>query len=349
MNFRQFETLYWIAHLGSFRAASRHLKMTQPTVSARVRELERELGVELFDRSAHSARLTAKGRELLPYAEQIVAMALQIQQHVSQRDAIAGKVRLGVTSIPARTWLPRLSRDLKETYPGVELEIVVESSEHLRDELLSGGMDVAFLAGPFHTAHMRTVAIGDVRMTLLACPSLDLPAEPVEAKQLEPFHIISGPRGSHLHQLASEWFRQGGAQLRHNHACSSLTTRISMAVEGMGLAIATPAAATREIAEGRLRVVETVLPFPSLEYVVAFPQVTISPAVQLVADMAKQLIIETPDIHYYYSHRDAREPRRHRTDPPAAPSEVFSSASQATASSLSDELPIDLDKINLSR
>ncbi|MBI4182909.1 MAG: LysR family transcriptional regulator [Proteobacteria bacterium] len=301
MNFKQFETLYWIARLGSFRAASRHLKMAQPTVSARIRELERELGVELFDRSSRSARLTARGRELIPYAEQIVSLASEIHRHLGNRDSVTGRVRLGVTSIPARTWLPKLIRNLARAHPGIELEFMVESSEHMRDLLLAGELDVAFLAGPVRTTRMTTDVIGQVNMAFLASPALGIPLTPVSPQDLESWPIISGPRGSHLHDLAVEWFQRSGAQLRYNHACSSLSTRIQLAVEGMGIAIATPSAAARELAEGKLRIVTTATPLAALEYVVAFPMVTLSPAVQIVAGMAKDLVAEKQDIHFYYA------------------------------------------------
>jgi DNA-binding transcriptional LysR family regulator len=301
MNFDQFETLYWVARLGGFRAASRHLKMTQPAISARIRELERELGIVLFDRSGRSARLTGKGEELVGYAEKIVRLASEIQQHVGRREAVTGRVRLGVTSIPARTWLPRLVRDLAILNPGIELSIVVESSEHMRDELLQGGLDVAFLTGPLRTPHMKIDPIGEVGLALLASPELGLPAHPLSPSELERWPIISGPPNSHLYQVVSEWFGAAGAYLRRNHACSDLATRVVLATEGLGMALASPAAAAREIGEGRLKVVATTVPLPALEYVVAFPMVALSPAVELVATLAKQLIGEKPDIQYYYS------------------------------------------------
>ncbi|HVL09263.1 MAG TPA: LysR family transcriptional regulator, partial [Burkholderiaceae bacterium] len=58
MTLQQLETFFWTVTLGSFAAAAERLYTTQSTVSMRVRELERNLGVELFDRSLRSARLT---------------------------------------------------------------------------------------------------------------------------------------------------------------------------------------------------------------------------------------------------------------------------------------------------
>ena len=74
-----------------------------------------------------------------------------------------------------------------------------------------------------------------------------------------------------------------------------------LAAAGVGIAIVSAASAARELSEGRLQVVNTAVPLPSLEYVVAFPSVAVAPAVQLVASLAKNLIAEKPDIHFYYS------------------------------------------------
>ncbi len=108
MNFRQFEALYWIARLGSFHAAARHLETSQPAVSARIRELEHELGVALFDRSARKARLTAERprthRAMPPRSWRSPRKSASAS---ARKEALAGHVRLGVPGIAAMTWLPR--------------------------------------------------------------------------------------------------------------------------------------------------------------------------------------------------------------------------------------------------
>ncbi|MEN9925330.1 MAG: hypothetical protein RL268_1456, partial [Pseudomonadota bacterium] len=59
------ETLLWIARLGTFRAAAERLNTTQPAISARVREIESQLGVEIFRREGRGVVLTARGRQLV--------------------------------------------------------------------------------------------------------------------------------------------------------------------------------------------------------------------------------------------------------------------------------------------
>ena len=72
MNFEQIRTFLWVAKLGGFRKAAEKLNTSQPPVSARIAALEDRLGAALFERGQGGVRLTAKGRELLSYAEKLV-------------------------------------------------------------------------------------------------------------------------------------------------------------------------------------------------------------------------------------------------------------------------------------
>ena len=74
MRIRNLDTFYWIATLGSFRAAAEQLHLTQPAVTARIQMLEQDLGAEVFLKDTRKADLTAAGRTLLPYAEKLIEL-----------------------------------------------------------------------------------------------------------------------------------------------------------------------------------------------------------------------------------------------------------------------------------
>ena len=90
----QIETFYWIARLGSFHAAARQLCVTQPSVSGRIRELERELGCALFDRTGGRARLTETGKAIRQQAETMLSLARGISRRREYRKA-AGPAPIG--------------------------------------------------------------------------------------------------------------------------------------------------------------------------------------------------------------------------------------------------------------
>ena len=76
----QLEAFYWIARLGSFHAAARHLHITQPTVSARIAELEKILGASLFKRNSQRAALTARGHGMVDSVDRMLRLSDDIAQ-----------------------------------------------------------------------------------------------------------------------------------------------------------------------------------------------------------------------------------------------------------------------------
>lgn len=296
MQLKQLEAFYWIARLGSFHAAARHLRVAQPSISARVRELERALGVKLFERVGRSARPTAKGRDLLGHAARMIELAGEITQRVGARDALVGRVRFGVTSIPAVTWMPRVMRRLAQAYPGIQAEFVVDSSEGMRDQLLRGELDLAFLAGPLLEPSLTTRRLGRTAMAWLAGPDLALPPGALGPADLVEVPIITDVKGSFLHGLALDWFRAGGVEPRRHHACSSLQTRLQLARDGLGLAIAPPTMTARSLADGSLRLVPTAPSLPALDYVVAIAGGKPAPIVRALLDLALEVLAAEPNL-----------------------------------------------------
>src|SRR5579872_5461163 len=104
----QLETFFWVARLGSFHAAARHLRVTQPTISARIRELEEILAVTLFDRVRRRAEITPAARDILRETRQIIALADKIERRLQARDSMRGLLRLGAVESVAMIALPEL-------------------------------------------------------------------------------------------------------------------------------------------------------------------------------------------------------------------------------------------------
>lgn len=283
-----------IVQAGGFHAAARRLGLSQPSLSARLRELETVLGVALLERRGRRLKLTPEGRELLDYAERILALGREALERVGTRNRPAGRVRLGLTAIPAVTWLPRLVNRLARLHPAIRLEFIVEASEVLAGLLRAGALDVACLAGPLDLPGVNVESLADVPMAWLAGPGLALPPGPLGPAELAGLPLITDTPGSHLHGLAMNWFRAAGLEPSCHHACSSLPTRIRLATLGLGVAMAPALVARRELAEGSLRVVDVKPPLPGLPYLLAIAGTPPSPAAAAVAEAARQAMAEEP-------------------------------------------------------
>lgn len=97
ITFRQLEAFHWAATLGSVNAAARHLFVSQPAVTARVRELESILGHALFARSQQGVQLTPAGVELFQHVQQLLEAGEEVEKRGSQRlPPLAAGLRLGI-------------------------------------------------------------------------------------------------------------------------------------------------------------------------------------------------------------------------------------------------------------
>ena len=133
MNLKRLETFYWVTRLGSFSAAAARLNTTQPAVSARIRQLERSLGVTLFEGNTRNMRLTFHGRELVHQAGEIVVRMADIYGSLGASKELTGTVRIGAIDTVALTWLPRLVAMVGIRYPGIKVELLVALSVDLRE------------------------------------------------------------------------------------------------------------------------------------------------------------------------------------------------------------------------
>ena len=146
INSRQLEYFLAVARELHFTRAAQELRVAQPALSQQIRKLERQLGLELFERDNHRVAITPAGAALLGHAERILADLAAVEDELlGWSEGTRGRVRLGV----ARGLAARLARMLVEfsaANPGVEVELREESNEAMTADLYAGRLDVATLA-----------------------------------------------------------------------------------------------------------------------------------------------------------------------------------------------------------
>lgn len=236
----QIETFYWIARLGSFHAAARRLHVTQPSISGRVRELERDLGCALFDRSGNRARLTEAGKAIQPQAEQMLSLAREIHDQTST-GKLRGLLRLGVVETVAHLALPGLIRELKATRPDLRIELAVDVGVLLMRQLEDRQLDVAITTDAASSEGITTAALGEIDLAWLG------PAgHPLVGKRLAPADLVgeaifTQPAISTIGKTIRQWFEAGQCTPRSISACNSLSVISELVAAGLGFAVMTPA------------------------------------------------------------------------------------------------------------
>jgi len=124
MDLRSLTIFIQAAELSSFTKAAEKLGYSQPTVSFQIKQLEQELGVQLFDRVGHTVSLTEEGRDVLSYAQRICNLAQEMTMGAARRYEPSGLLRLGMADSLCRPLIASRLAAFRRQYPNVLLQVI---------------------------------------------------------------------------------------------------------------------------------------------------------------------------------------------------------------------------------
>lgn len=144
MELRQLSTFITIAKLQSFSKAAQELGYAQSSITSQIQLLEQELNVRLFERLGHNITLTSEGKRLLPMAEQILKLSIDIKNMAGNSDKPTGPLIIGAVESLCATRLPKLLKEFRTRYPEVEISIKFGDKEEFLKALKENAIDIAF-------------------------------------------------------------------------------------------------------------------------------------------------------------------------------------------------------------
>lgn len=293
IDLRNVEIFFWIATLGSFRAAAAKLNTTQPAISQRMASLEADLGVRLFEREARGVKLTAKGQELVSHAERLLQARHEMLRAAREESVMTGRLRIGTAETIVQTWLPRLMERIHAAYPALTLEIDVDTTSVLRTQLIARHIDVAFLMGPLLEPDIENLPLCRYPLAWVASPRLDLGPEPLALEQIAHHPVITYPSSSTPYQLVREMLAQASISPFQLYGSASVALIVRMACDGIGTGVVAPVCLRDELARGELRLLDVDAEgLPDLSFTAAWIQGPGSHAAQTIARMAQYVASE---------------------------------------------------------
>jgi LysR family transcriptional regulator, hydrogen peroxide-inducible genes activator len=158
MNLQDLRYLVAVSEHRHFGHAAEACNVSQPTLSSQIRKLEEELGVRLLERTNKRVHMTPVGAQILLHAERVLAET-QAMEAVAQaaRDPLVGALRLGVIPTLAPYLMPLILRPLKESYPGLTIELWEDQTRALIDGMRNHRLDAALLATPAESPEITEI------------------------------------------------------------------------------------------------------------------------------------------------------------------------------------------------
>jgi LysR family hydrogen peroxide-inducible transcriptional activator len=236
---RQLRYLVNLAERLNFRAAAEDSFVTQSTLSAGIKELESQLGVELVERDTRTVRLTDIGAEVAARARTLLAQAQDLVDLAKGAgEPLSTSLRLGVIPTIAPFMLPGVLPPLRAAHPTLKLFLREDLTERLLDRLRSGDLDVALIALPYETGELLTRELFRDEFWFVAREDDPLArSREVAVRALKPGNVLLLEEGHCLREHAISACGTRAANAETALEATSLYTLIQMVEGGLGVTL----------------------------------------------------------------------------------------------------------------
>jgi len=294
MELHQLEYFVAVAEEASFTRAAERVHVAQPGVSAQVRRMESELGQRLLDRSGRTVRLTGAGAAVLPFARAALDAVANARLAVDElAGLVRGQVTVGMVSGCALPVLAELLAGFHKQYPGVAIALTEDNSDRLVERLGDGRLDLALIgsAGTEGSPGISTAVLIDEELVAAVAPGHPLAGkETVTIKALRDEPLVSLPRGTGVRAALDAACAAAGFEPRIVFEASALPMVVTMAAQGLGLAVVPESVAAMPRTDSAPVIVPVTGPRIRSRLELAWPEASsANPAARMLIEQARAL------------------------------------------------------------
>lgn len=235
---RQLSFLVALADKGSFIAAANSVFVTQPSLSAGLKELETILGTQLVERGRKGVKFTPAGKEALRLSRAIIANMVDLKEQVrAASEPLTGSFRLGIIPTIAPFLSPDVVPQLKKRFPKLKLYLREDQTARLIESLKTHELDGAIIALPYEAAGIDSFPLFDDEFLFIAPKNHPLAnKKELHTDDLDISNLLLLEDGHCLRDHALKVC--GGAGLgRDEVRATSLFTLVQMVAGGMGVSL----------------------------------------------------------------------------------------------------------------
>ncbi len=253
MQLAQLEAFTAVARTGTISQAAVELFVTQPAVTARIQNLERDLDTALFVRGRHGARLTDAGRAFLPFARRALDAVADGRLLLAEVERGAtGQLAIGAAPAVSTYVLPAVLERFRAQYPGVQLIVRTGHSEEILEMVLREQVQIGLVRDVTHP-DIEATPLYDDELILVTPPRHPFAGRyEVRVEELVDAELVMFDRNSSYHELTSALFRSFGVVPRAQMELDNIDAAKKMVQQGLGVTLLPRIAVADELAAGLL-------------------------------------------------------------------------------------------------
>ncbi|MDO6354913.1 selenium metabolism-associated LysR family transcriptional regulator [Caloramator sp. CAR-1] len=253
MDFKQIEAFINVAKFKSFSKAAEAIFLSQPTISAHISNLEKELNTTLFDRSSKEVNLTPAGKIFFDYALNLLNIRNNAIYSINEfQKNITGKLNIASSTTPCRFLLPSLVKKFTENYPSVDFDVKEDSTKNVIGLVLNGDVELGIVGETICDERLEYKKIADDNLILISSP--DVPSiNSIEDMIKEKF--ILRESGSATRNVFEEFLSSNGLleKIKVAIETSSLEAVLQFVKNGLGVSVVSELACEDYIKAGYIK------------------------------------------------------------------------------------------------
>lgn len=256
MDFDQLNTFLEIVRLKSFSKAAQTCFRTQPAISAQVRQMEQELGTQLFERFGSKISLTTAGKIFTEYARTILDTKRQAFDEIRELERVPrGELVIAANEATCIKVLPQVFSDYKKQFPGVQLQVVRLSGAQTVQSVLDNSVDFGITQLPVESKKLKVVQVHSDEIRLLAPPGHPLTARSSTSAAEIAEHPLLLPKQGRTRKRIDEYLEDSEDDVKISMELESSEMIKQFVIAGLGVGFMPVTHAQDEIAQGKLAAV----------------------------------------------------------------------------------------------
>lgn len=254
MELRQLTYFVTVVEEASFTRAAAKLHVAQPGVSAQLRQLEREVGEQLLNRSGRTVRPTEAGLAMLPYARAALAAVAGARTSIEELTGLVrGQVRVGTVAAIASVDLPGLLAGFHHRYPDVDITVATAAPDQLTSRLRDGGLDLVFTGTGLVDEWMATQVVADEALVAVVGAGHPLSAQhTIAVGTLKDLPLICLPPGTGLRAAVEKACAREGFRPRIAFEAADPRALVDFAAHDLGVALVAESVARNRSGDTRM-------------------------------------------------------------------------------------------------
>jgi DNA-binding transcriptional LysR family regulator len=234
MDLRALRIFKAVAEEGGVSRAAERLNYVQSNVSTRLKQLEEDLGVALFDRISGKLIITQRGIQLLRYTERVLRLVEEAKTAVTAKNVLSGKLRIGYVEAAADVLLPTILSRFHQLHPLVDLQLEAASTSVLVHRVRTCAIDVGLICGSSELDQLQNLRIVEEELILVTDLSIANVSDPRDVREQT---ILSFGSGCSYHKTLESWFMDAGIRPQRIVVLGSFEIILACVAKGIGIAI----------------------------------------------------------------------------------------------------------------